>query len=155
MGAHRFINNLKYGNIRMSQYRLWQQRRFYIDELLDEFDIHESSMVSDHATALFMDLQACFCTGAWLSVIIISVSVIDAHLRDIHEVPNSVPIHEVLTNYHEGPDADWLRRIRNGYVHLHPERTNLVMNVQFNQRAQFEQDAKRAMRMTVSTLFQN
>lgn len=135
--------------------QIWLQRRSFIDGLLAENDLQETSLVSDHATALFMDLQAVFCAGAWLAVIIVSVSVIDAYLRDIHDVPNSVPINELLTKFYKGDHADWLRKIRNGYVHLHPDRTELVMNVQFNERSRLEQDAIRAMRMVVGALFQD
>lgn len=47
-------------------------------------------LVGDHATVLFMDSQACYCIGAWLSVIILLVSAIDAHLRETESLEINV-----------------------------------------------------------------
>src|SRR4051812_26529214 len=41
-----------------------------------------SYIVSEHASALSLDLMRAFCSGAWVSVIVLAVAVVDAQLRD-------------------------------------------------------------------------
>lgn len=54
---------------------IWQKRRNWIDSELEKAEAGFSYLVSDHSTALFMDMQIAYCSGAWLSVVIMSVSV--------------------------------------------------------------------------------
>ena len=62
---------------------VWEQRRQWFEQRLDEAQHPLASyIVSDHATALLVDLQACYCAGAWIAVVILSISIIDAQLRE-------------------------------------------------------------------------
>ncbi|MHA8069852.1 hypothetical protein ACS6L2_11260 [Aquirufa ecclesiirivi] len=52
---------------------IWSKRRQWLD---DELEIAETGLlysVSDYSTALFMDMQIAFCSGAWISIVIMSV----------------------------------------------------------------------------------
>jgi outer membrane lipopolysaccharide assembly protein LptE/RlpB len=113
-------------------------------------------MVSDHAIALFADLQACYCIGAWLSVIILSISIIDAHLRETEAIDENLSTAKLLNEYYTGPyDINWLRKLRNKYVHVDINDPALEMNHQYNRRAEMEQDATKAIKMIIKAFFQS
>lgn len=134
----------------------WNQR---MDWISNEIEIAEKKglgfAVSDHATALFMDMQLAYCAGAWLSVLITSVSVIDSHLRETEAMDDKIGTAKLLNEYYEGDDINWLRQLRNKYVHLNLDNPALEMNAWFDNQKQFEADATRAIRMTINALFQN
>lgn len=133
--------------------KIWQKRRNWVDDELDNAEIGGYS-VSDHSTALFMDMQKAFCAGAWISVIVMSISVIDSHLRE--EIDNnSIGTAKLLQDFYEGDEIDWLRKLRNRYVHHDVSNPFLEMNCWFTQQTELEKDAYKAMTMTISALFQN
>jgi len=134
---------------------IWQKRRSWLDTELEQAEVGFSYPVSDHATALFMDMQTAYCSGAWISVVIMSVSVIDAHLRETEATDNKIRTAKLLTDFYEGDDIDWLRQLRNKYVHHNLDRPILKMNDWFNNQEQLELDATKAMKMTIKALFQD
>lgn len=134
---------------------IWHERRKWIDEELEKAETGYSYLVSDHATALFMDMQIAYCAGAWISVVIMAVSVIDAHLRETEAGDNNIGTAKLLERFYEGPDIDWLRRLRNRYVHLNIGNPVIEMNGWFNNNTAMEADATKAVKMTIKSLFQN
>lgn len=136
--------------------KIWSKRNKWIEDEIENSMTGFSYMVSDHATALFYDLQACYSIGAWLSVIVLSVSVIDAHLRETEAMDNKIGTAKLFNEFYEGPeDINWLRRLRNTYVHLDIDNPALDMNIQFSDRTKLEEDATKAVRMVIKSLFQN
>ena len=133
---------------------IWNSRRVWLDNELEKAETGLCYLVSDHSTALFMDMQVAFCAGAWISVIVISISVIDSHLRETEANDNSIGTAKLLQEFYEGEEIDWLRKSRNRYVHHNLEKPFLEMNAWFNQE-QLEKDAYKAMKMTIAALFQN
>ncbi|KKM94121.1 hypothetical protein LCGC14_1201550, partial [marine sediment metagenome] len=110
---------------------LWEKRNKWIEDEIDN-SILGGYAVSDHAAALFLDLQACYCIGAWLSVIILSISVLDAHLRETESGDNKIGTAKLLNDFYNGTeDINRLRRLRNKYVHLDLDKPILQMNAQF------------------------
>lgn len=134
---------------------IWKQRRKWVDHTLEDADIGPSYLISDHATALFMDMQIAFCSGAWISVVVMAISVIDAHLRETEAMNSRIGTAKLLEDYFEGEDIDWLRKLRNKYVHHDIDKPLLEMNAWFYNQKQLEEDARKAFKMTVSALFQN
>jgi hypothetical protein len=133
---------------------IWDKRSSWIEDQIEQ-SIKGSHEVSDHATALFMDLQACYCAGAWLSVIILSVSVIDAHLRETEATNTKLGTAKLLDSYYFGmDDINWLRRLRNGYVHI-ADKPVLELNIQYDKRPELESDATRAIKMVIAAFFQS
>lgn len=135
---------------------LWNKRNEWIEsEIVSaEKGVH---LVSEHAASLFIDLQACYCIGAWLGVIILSVSVIDAHLRENEAMDNNIGTAKLLNDYYEGSkeDINWLRYLRNKYVHIDIDNPALNLNIQFDERDKLEKNATKAMKIVIDTLFQN
>jgi len=134
---------------------IWQKRRNWLDKELEKAETGFSYLVSDHSTALFMDMQIAYCSGAWLSVVIMSVSVIDAHLRETEAMDGKIGTAKLLTDYYEGENIDWLRQLRNKYVHHNIDKPILEMNDWFNNQEQLELNATKAIEMTIKALFQN
>lgn len=60
---------------------LWEKRNKWIEDEIEN-SVKAGYAVSDHAAALFLDLRGCYCTGVWLSAIILSISILDVHLRE-------------------------------------------------------------------------
>ncbi len=133
---------------------LWQQRYDWVDKELDDA-LRGTTIVSDHATALFMELQACYCIGAWLSVIILSVSVIDAQLRETEAMDSKIGTAKLLSDYYAGEEIDWLRRLRNKYVHIDIDNPALNIDMQYGPRKELEADATKAIKMVISAIFQS
>lgn len=133
---------------------IWERRRTWVYDELEKAEVGGHS-VSDHSIALFMDMQKAFCTGAWISVIVMSISVIDAHLRETEADNNLIGTAKLLQEFYEGEGIDWLRKLRNRYVHHNLEKPFLEMNCWFNNQTSLEKDAYKAMKMTISALFQN
>ena len=131
----------------------WEKRRIWVYDELEKAEIGIHS-VSDHSTALFMDMQKAFCAGAWISVVVMSISVIDSHLRE-EIYNNNIGTAKLLQEIYEGEDIDWLRKLRNRYVHHNITNPFLEMNCWFNEQTSLEEDAYKAMKMTISALFQN
>jgi len=133
----------------------WNNRASWIEDQIEQ-SIKGSYIVSDQATGLFIDLQACFCIGAWLSVVILSVSVIDAQLRETEAMNNNLGTAKLLNDYYLGEDdINWLRRLRNKYVHMQVNIPALEVDVQYNNRTALEYDATRAIKMAIDAFFQS
>jgi hypothetical protein len=133
---------------------IWQQRRDWIDNELEnaETGVHDCC---DHAVALFMDMAIAYCAGAWISVIVMSISVIDAHLRGCEAMNDKIGTAKLLNDYYTGDNINWLRQLRNSYVHFNTDNPVLEMNAFYENQEQMGKDATTAMRMTIKALFQN
>ena len=136
---------------------IWQKRSQWIEKEIED-NIKGSYMISEQAVALFADLQACYCVGAWLSVIILSISIIDSHLRETEAFDGKIGTAKLLNDFYEGEDdINWLRKLRNKYVHLNLNQPAFEMNDHYNKdkRNEMENDAKRAIKMIIQSFFQS
>jgi hypothetical protein len=132
---------------------IWQRRQDCIDEELENAEVAGHAM-SDYALVLFQDMSRAYCAGAWLSVIIISVSVIDAHLReDIGYT--KIGTAQLLNKFYEGENINWLRKLRNKYVHCDINNPALDLDSYITKQDKLEQDATTALKMVIKALFQN
>ncbi len=137
-------------------FELWQERRnWFENELENKQHPLASYLVSDQATALLVELQSCFCAGAFLSVVILSISIIDAQLRETEAVDNKIGTSKLLSHYFTGVDINWLRLLRNKYVHLELDNPAVTIDDQYGKREQMESDAKRAIQMVIHAFFQS
>ncbi|MBP6310887.1 MAG: hypothetical protein KA408_01355 [Flavobacteriales bacterium] len=134
----------------------WEKRNAWIENEIEQSMTGGSYLVSDHSTALFADLQACYCIGAWISVIVLSISIIDSHLRETEALNVKVGTAKLLDDYYFGKDdINWLRKLRNRYVHVDIDNPALEMNHQYLNRKQLESDATRAVKMIIQAFFQS
>jgi hypothetical protein len=131
---------------------IWNEREEWIDKTIEELEVG-CYFVSEHSTALFIDMRRSYCAGAWISVVIIAISVIDSHFRETEAGDNKVNTATLLKEYYGGDDIEWLRKLRNRYVHLDLDLPFLEMDVWDKNYKQLEADAKRAMLITIKAFF--
>jgi hypothetical protein len=133
---------------------IWKQREEWIDKTMEELEVG-SYLVSEHSTALFFDMRRAYCAGAWISVVVMAISVIDSHFRETESGDNKINTAKLLNEFYGGDDIEWLRKLRNKYVHLNLDAPFLEMDTWFKNYDQLEADAKKAMQITLKAFFLN
>lgn len=133
---------------------VWNKREDWIDQTIEELEVG-SYLVSEHSTALFFDMRRAYCAGAWISVVVMAVSVMDSHFRETESGDNKINTAKLLDEFYGGEDIDWLRKLRNRYVHLDLTTPFLQMDTWFNNYEQLEADAQKAMLITIKSFFLN
>lgn len=114
-------------------FEIWEERRSWFEsELENKQHPLASYLLSDQATALLVELQSCYCAGVFLTVIILSVSIIDAQLRETEAVDSKIGTAKLLREYFTGKDISWLRKLRNKYVHVDIANPALRIDDQYN-----------------------
>ena len=137
-------------------FEIWEERKgWFENELESKQHPLASYFVSDQATALLVELQSCYCAGTFLAVIILSVSIIDAQLRETEAVDNKIGTAKLLDQYFTGKDINWLRNLRNKYVHVDIDNPVLTIDDQYINRKQMKSDARRAIQMVIHAFFQS
>lgn len=134
---------------------LWNQRRDWFENQVAEYEGHASYLVSEQACALMVEVQSCYCAGAWVAVIVLAYTVLDAQLLET-EVPgfngNSKELLECLGF---GEEYQKLRLRRNRIIHLRPEKPAITVDQQWGARTELEAEAKNAIRLMLAAFFFN
>jgi hypothetical protein len=132
----------------------WKERAEWIDNTIEELEVG-SYLVSEHSTALFFDMRRAYCAGAWISVVVMAISVMDSHFRETESGDNKINTAILLNEFYAGEDVEWLRKLRNKYVHINLDAPFLEMDTWFNDYNRLEVDAKKAMMITIKSFFLN
>lgn len=132
----------------------WKEREEWIDSTIEGLEVG-SYLVSEHSTALFFDMRRAYCAGAWISVVVMAISVMDSHFRETESGDNKINTAKLLKEFYGGEDVEWLRKLRNRYVHLNLDAQFLEMDTWFNDYNQLEADARKAMMITIKSFFLN
>jgi hypothetical protein len=121
---------------------VWDERRLWFERRQAEASAHGAGRLSEQAVALLIDLQACFCAGAWASVVILAAIVVESQA-------------EASKNLRSAPAEDlrWLRALRNRLVHEDRGNPVLTLEDQWTGRAEWERAAKRAVDLTFAALY--
>ncbi|HMG88836.1 MAG TPA: hypothetical protein VK589_02215 [Chryseolinea sp.] len=137
--------------------QLWQQRSLWIENEIEKAETGLSYLASDHSVALFYDMQRAYCAGAWISVVVMAVSSIDSHFRETESGDNRAGTASLLKEFYEGEveEIDWLRKLRNKYVHLNLQEPFLEMDTWFNNQVLLEADATKAIKIAIKAFYQN
>jgi hypothetical protein len=136
-----------------SNMELWNERKDWIEGLINNESASGGYAVSEQACALMMDLEVVFCAGAWVSVIILSMSIIDAQLREV-EVPGfQGNTEKLLKETRLTDELDWLRKRRNKLLHLSPDSPEITVDDQWDKREEMEIEARRAISLAIMVLF--
>lgn len=134
---------------------LWASRRIWFEDQISGYEDKGSYLLSEQASALIAEVQSCYCAGAWIAVIVLSFTVIDAQLLET-ELPgfkgNSKSMLEMLGF---GSEYQELRLLRNRIIHLDPERPAITVDQQWSDRAQLQKTAERAIDLMLSAFFSN
>lgn len=114
--------------------------------------------VSSHALLMLVDIEFAFRTGAWVSVIVLSFSCIEATLRQLKTDDYSSNAFELLG---DDKDLDWLRTIRNEILHSgEPRSVSKLWKLPSSDdipacQASLEPEAKRAVRLAFRVIYAN
>ena len=99
-------------------------------------------------------MSSAFCAGAWVSVIVMSISVIDSHLRETEVSEDEIRTVDLLKQYFKGGDLDWLRKLRNKFVHVKDGLSVFNEYDFFDDQDKLEEFAKKAVKASLKALFQ-
>lgn len=107
---------------------VWEERRKWFERTEACARGDASYFVSEQACALTTDVQACFCAGAWTAVVIVSMAVLDAALRET-EVPGfKGDTKRLLQVAGANSRLQAMRTRRNALVQLDPARPALTVD---------------------------
>lgn len=134
----------------------WGSRKEWFEKTLERSQHPLASyFVSDQATSLLVDLESCYCAGAFLAVVLLSVSIIDSQLRETGVGDKKIGTAKLLSEYYTGQNIDWIRRLRNRYVHIDVDSPALGIDDQYFSRSQMQEDARKAITMVFHAFFQD
>jgi|TARA_R110002072_G_scaffold123977_3_gene259335 hypothetical protein len=120
----------------------WDERRLWFEEQEAEAAGEGLRHLPEQAAALLIDLQAVFCSGAWAAAIILAGAVVEAQLKAVGTAAQA-----------DGDDQRWLRALRNRLLHAGDGAAILTVQDQWTNRAAWEQQARRAVRLLFATLY--
>ncbi|WP_366656706.1 hypothetical protein [Fodinicurvata sp. EGI_FJ10296] len=131
----------------------WTARRRWFAETVTRALDDAAAQPGQQAEALLAELEDVFCVGAWLSAVILSTAVIEAHLRETAAPGNALENTRDL--FHRlGLPAEFeeLRLLRNRLVHVQPGSPTLTPDMHWSHGEVFEQDARDALRLVALAL---
>jgi len=133
----------------------WEERRKWFENMMNKYESEGSYLVSEQACALIAEVQSCFCAGAWISVIILAFTVIDAQLRET-ELPDHKGDTKKLLNI-LGFDQKFqkLRDKRNKIIHLDTNNPAITVDEQWANRNQLEKEATEAVKLMAEAFYSN
>lgn len=131
--------------------RLWTERQAWFQRRLDDSRSETQAALGEQAEALLIDLQLAFCAGAWVAVVILSQTVLDADLADRAAARERGGDGLVLNDIRFGRDYVWLRNRRNDLVH-EEGRAALTLRDQIQDRQRLESEARRAVELLFKAL---
>ena len=132
---------------------MWESRRRWFEEVNESCEGEGSYLVSEQACALVGEVQAAFCSGAWIAVIVLAMAVIDAQLRETELPGFKGSTKKLLASINANPDLQKLRERRNAVIHVDPENPAITVDQQWANRAILEQEARQAIRLMFETFY--
>ncbi len=128
----------------------WAQRQEWFEGELLQREQEGSFLVSEQACALIGEAQTCFCAGAWISVIILAFTVIDAQLRET-EVPGfNGNSKRLLGDLGFDGRFQKLRECRNRIIHIRSGSPGITVDQQWADRKALE-----AVELMLEAFFSN
>lgn len=134
---------------------LWNQRKAWFETVMDKYEGEGSYLVSEQACALIAETQSCFCAGAWVSVIVLAFTVIDAQLRETESMDYKVNSKILLNDLGFDERFQILREIRNRFIHIVPNSTAITVDQQWSDRDVLEQEARKAVELMCEAFYSN
>ena len=130
---------------------LWTKRSDWLSEI-EQSSSHPmaSYLLSDQGTLLTYDVHRAFCSGAWVSVIVLCHAAIDATIRDTELGDYTSNSKKIF-----GGDAEleWLRKTRNRLVHVSPDTDPKLADFDVYHDS-LEPDARRAVELLFRVIYE-
>ncbi len=120
----------------------WDERRLWFAEQQAEASAGGAGRLSEQGAALMIELESCFCAGAWVASILLAAAVVDAQTLYAGFPSDSL-----------SEERAWLRGLRNGL--LHEDRSNPALTVEshWSEREEWRRKAKRAVRIALASTY--
>lgn len=134
-------------------FELWESRRHWFEATMNREMGEGSFMVSEQACALSADVQAAFCAGAWVAVIVLTMAVTDAALRETELPGHTGSTKDLLDDAGANPKLQQLRLRRNAFVHVNPDCPAITVDQQWSDRQQLESEAREAVQLMSEAFF--
>jgi hypothetical protein len=131
----------------------WNARADWIEEINDRYAGMGGYILSEQACAMMMDVQSAFCAGAWVAVVILSLTVVDAQLRET-ELPGFSGNTKMLIDAASANSRlHKLRLRRNALIHLDPDSPAITVDQQWLDRERLEAEAREAIELMFEAFY--
>lgn len=132
---------------------IWEARRNWFETVEEKARGEAGYLVSEQACALTADVQAAFCAGAWAGVIVLSMAVVDAALRET-EVPGfKGNTKKLIAAAGANSRLQAMRERRNALVHVDGDDPALTVDQQWADRAALEKEAREAVELMFEAFY--
>lgn len=121
----------------------WEARKLWFESLGDSFvNEYASYGLSDQACALVGEVQVAFCAGAWVTVLVMAIAVVESHIGEFGY--SDLTDNLALQN---------LRKRRNSIVHFQEKHLGINVDQQWSSRTQLETEAKEAIKLMFEVFY--
>lgn len=131
----------------------WSDRRNWFEDRIAEHQRHGSYLLSEQACALMMEVQACYCAGAWIAVVVLAYTVIDAQLLETRAPDFEGNSAQLMRHLDFGDEYQQLRVRRNRIVHLRCDKPAITVDQQWASRQELEAEAQAAVKLMLAAFF--
>lgn len=131
----------------------WNHRRDWFENQVAQHQGHGSYLLSEQACALMMEVQACYCNGAWIAVVVLSYTVIDAQLLETQAPGFTGNSAQLLRHLDFSDEYQQLRLRRNRIVHLRCDHPAITVDQQWDSRKELEAEAQAAVKLMLTAFF--
>ncbi len=132
---------------------IWEQRSTWFERVEESARGDGSFIVSEQACALTADVQAAFCAGAWVAVLVLAVAVTDAALREAELPGFTGNTKDLIDAAGADPQLQRLRKRRNALIHLDQNAPAITVDDQWSGRVALEEEARVAVELMFSAFY--
>lgn len=140
-------------NLELPSDIIWSDRRDWFENQVAEYQGNGSYLLSEQACALMMEVQVCYCAGAWIAVLVLAYTVIDAQLLETEAPGFDGNSAQLLRHLNFSDEYQQLRLRRNRIVHLRCEQPAITVDQQWGFRKELEAEAQAAVRLMLAAFF--
>lgn len=134
----------------------WEYRRRKFDAFWMSCINEKGSITNDHVDGLKLELERCFCSGAWVAVILLAAAIAEVQLSYLDKWKKNEAV-IFLESLRISEDWEWLRNRRNKLIHGANKRSANRLSVEEyrRQRDDLQLDAQKALRVALLVALNN
>lgn len=123
---------------------LWDERRLWLAAEEERLAGEGAGPLSEQATALAVEMQRCYCAGAWVAAVVLAGAIVDAQT-----LYAGFPADEL------SEERSWLRGLRNRLMHENRSEPALTLEDLWLQGKEWQRAARRAVRLALASLYRS
>lgn len=122
---------------------VWDERRLWLAQEEEQAArAGAQARLSEQATALMVELQRCYCAGAWAAAVILAGAIVDAQT-----------LYAGFPQDRAREERAWLRGLRNALMHEDRGRPALTLEDLWLRGPEWQREARRAVRLALAALY--